>query len=99
MPIRPACHRPLRFPAPEGRPSSAQRGYGARWRKLRAAVLAARPFCESPGCRREAFHVDHVLARIKGGGDEVTNLMALCHSCHSRKTVSCDGGLGRPPQP
>lgn len=94
MPHLPPTHRPTRLPACTGRASSAQRGYDARWRRLRAAVLAERPLCEE--CLTErATDVDHVVAKAKGGGDDRGNLMALCHSCHSRKTVRCDGGLGR----
>lgn len=95
MPIRPPTHKPARLPASDGRPSSARRGYGRQWRKLRAAHLTAHPFCEECG-RAEATDVDHVLSRAKGGSDEAANLRSLCHACHSRKTCVVDGGLGRP---
>lgn len=94
MPERPPTHRPPRAHAPDGRPSASARGYGARWRRLRAAVLAARPVCED--CRREgATDVDHVVARARGGTDDEANLRALCHACHSRKTALRDGAFGR----
>lgn len=46
----------------------ARPGYGSRYRRLRAAVLASSPLCGCPGCRacglvrchRQATTVDHV---------------------------------------
>ena len=29
-------------------------------------------------------HVDHIVAKSKGGSDEVSNLRTLCVSCHSK---------------
>lgn len=68
------------------------------WRRLRKAVLAARPLCES--CRlARSEHVDHVRAHR---GNEAlfldpANLRAVCRSCHSSKTILRDGGFGRAP--
>jgi 5-methylcytosine-specific restriction protein A len=40
-----------------------------------------------------AEHVDHKVALAAGGEKyDEGNLQGLCHSCHSRKTVACDGG-------
>lgn len=94
MPDRPPTHRPARAPIGDGRPSASARGYGSHWRKLRLAILAARPVCEDCG-RESAAHVDHKLALAVGGTNDESNLAALCHSCHSKKTVAVDGGLGR----
>lgn len=30
-------------------------------------------------------HVDHIVAKSQGGGDEVSNLQVLCVSCHAKK--------------
>lgn len=72
----------------------------ARWARLRAAVLRARPLCEH--CQRMgqivvATQVDHVRA-IKDGGEPWArgNLQALCATCHSRKTNAEDGGCFHP---
>ena len=66
------------------------------WRKIRSAVLTEQPLCvicAERGRRTPATQVDHI------DGDAFNNawdnLQALCHSCHSRKTVLEDGGLGR----
>jgi 5-methylcytosine-specific restriction endonuclease McrA len=54
-----------------------------------------RPRCETAGCGHPAEHVDHIVARSRGGADfDPRNLMALCASCHSRKTSTRDGGSG-----
>lgn len=96
MPSRPPTHRPPSSTARQhdARPNSAARGYDRRWRKLRLAVLWEEPVCMI--CHRQrSHHVDHIIAREKGGTDSRENLRGVCHGCHSRKTVAEDGGLGR----
>ncbi len=84
-----AEHRGLRQRAvplrerPRG--SSAERGYGAAWRRLRGLILAREPLCRS--CGRPAQEVDHIVPRALGGSDRRENLQALCSSCHSAKTL------------
>lgn len=99
MPKRPPRHRPLvdtgRPKHSIPRPSAAARGYGRRWRRLRAWYLARHPICELAGCLDPATDVDHIVAKARGGGDELNNLQALCHRHHSQKTALRDGGLGR----
>lgn len=76
------------------RPSSAAQGYGRQWRKLRLMVLREQPICVH--CHREAAtQVDHKVAKAKGGNDDEVNLVGLCHSCHSKKTVKEDGAFRR----
>ncbi len=74
------------------RGSSTQQGYGAAWRKLRKQVLAEEPACRQ--CGEPSTDVDHITPRRPGGSDERTNLQALCHACHSRKTAAMDGCFG-----
>ena len=73
------------------RGNSAQRGYGSTWRKLRAMVLADQPLCViclAAGHVVSATDVDHIVPKRAGGRDEIDNLQALCHECHSRKTLA-----------
>ena len=78
------------------RPSSAERGYDAEWRKVREQFLAEHPWCEKCG-RRRATQVHHITP-LSEGGERLAwaNLEALCAGCHSRHTASHDGGWGNP---
>lgn len=82
-----------------GRGSAAARGYGYRWQKLRLMQLRRQPICADPfaihGTPVEATEVDHIVPRSRGGTDQFENLQSLCKACHSRKTVTIDGGFGR----
>lgn len=76
----------------DGRPSAARRGYGTDWRRLRATIPAANCGC---GARwHPGFHLDHIIARAKGGSDAPGNLRWTCRPCHSAKTAAVDGGFG-----
>ncbi len=74
------------------RPTTAERGYDARWRKLRIQHLRQHPFCEH--CKRDgraelATEVDHIRPISTGGGVlDPDNLQSLCKPCHSRKTLA-----------
>ena len=74
----------------ERRGSSAQRGYDARWQRLRVAFMAAHPLCalcEQRGRTTAATLVDHIQPINDGGAvlDE-DNLQSLCVECHAAKT-------------
>ncbi len=74
----------------EQRGTAAQRGYGGRWQRARAAYLAAHPLCahcQQAGRVTAATDVHHIRPRRDGGSDRWDNLLALCHSCHSKVTA------------
>src|SRR5688572_3520660 len=75
-----------------------QKKYDKRsWRDgLRLRKLAANPLCEDceqSGLTVPAAHVDHRDGNADN--DAWENLRSLCAPCHSRKTVTQDGGFGR----
>lgn len=75
--------------------STAEKGYGRRWQKARAAFLHAHPLCvrcEAQGKLTAATIVDHITPHR---GDPAlfwdrSNWQALCKSCHDRKTMTED---------
>lgn len=82
-------------PTPRG--TTTERGYGYRWQKIRKLVLARDPcckICERQGRLAVSTDVDHITPKSKGGTDDMGNLQGACHSCHSRKTATEDGGFG-----
>lgn len=101
MPSKPPTlnTRPAK-PAPDAdRPSAAARGYGWRWHRTRLVKLALMPLCQDCHDRGEvngATEVDHIdgLGPLGPRGHDLDNLRSLCKSCHSKKTVREDGGLG-----
>jgi 5-methylcytosine-specific restriction protein A len=82
------------------RPSSHARGYGRSWYKMTAAFRQANPLCVkclAEGRTTLATVVDHTIPH-KGNWElyaDPSNWTAMCASCHSRKTVTSDGGFGR----
>lgn len=68
--------------------------YDQDWHKLAARFRRANPHCAVAGCRRKAYHVDHILTvrthphlRLEWG-----NLQSLCHTHHSALTSAYDRG-------
>jgi 5-methylcytosine-specific restriction enzyme A len=71
------------------RPSTAKRGYGARWQRLRKHVLARNPLCvhcTESGRVTMAAEVHHNDGNAFNNVDD--NLVPLCKSCHSRISVT-----------
>jgi 5-methylcytosine-specific restriction protein A len=86
------------------RGSPHARGYTKRWCRVRRSYLQAHPLCADPfGTHRgrpvPGEVVDHIVPLSRGGTHDESNLQTLCASCHSRKTVQCDGGFGHPTGP
>jgi 5-methylcytosine-specific restriction protein A len=96
----PDCRRE----ADRARGSGRERGYTRKWARFRRDYLVFHPVCECDGtccppdgCHQLATDVDHIDGTGRNGprAFDESNLMALAHSCHSRKTVRQDGGFGR----
>ena len=69
-----------------------------RWRSIRAQVLAQQPLCAAcnlHGIVSPAIDVDHVwpLSHSPGLATTISNLQALDHGCHSRKSRQEDRGI------
>ena len=83
------------------RPTTAERGYDAAWQKLRKEHLAAHPACVTCGKIHKSNHVDHIIPHK--GNDTLRldrrNLQTKCHSHHSSKTATHDGGFGHRRKP
>lgn len=100
-------HKPVRQPRQRDkqkdkvydrkRGSAASRGYGRRWQEYRKQFLKRNPTCKL--CGAKAMVVDHVLNARNNPGLFWTpfNHMALCQSCHSKKTIKYDRGFGHKP--
>jgi 5-methylcytosine-specific restriction protein A len=77
---------------PDHREQSQNRGYDARsWRPLSKMVRMEEPLCRA--CLREgrveaATCVDHIIPVTTAPELRLvrSNLQALCHACHTRKT-------------
>lgn len=84
-----------------GRETAAERGYGAEWRATRAAYLEEHPTCECDDCLRlpdwrrpTATDVDHIDGLGPRGprGHDWSNLRAMTHGHHSRRTAADQPG-------
>jgi len=72
----------------ERRGSSSERGYDAKWRRIRARALRLEPlcrFCFAVGRITAAREVDHIDGDSSNNAD--VNLRPLCKPCHSRRTM------------
>lgn len=83
------------------RKTSSQRGYNGKWQRLRESFANHHPalctHCMKKDILKAANHLDHIIPH-KGQDDPLfwdwNNLQWLCHSCHSVKTATEDGGFG-----
>jgi 5-methylcytosine-specific restriction protein A len=91
-------HKQEKYSYDKARGSSNERGYTYRWAKYSKRFRKKNPLCVhclEKGLLTPSEHVDHVIA-VNGADDPLfwdeDNHMALCASCHSRKTVKYDMG-------
>jgi 5-methylcytosine-specific restriction protein A len=68
----------------EERGTPAQRGYDARHRAWRQAILARDPICKLCG-RVPSTVADHVTPLRLGGTWALSNGQGVCERCHNRK--------------
>jgi 5-methylcytosine-specific restriction endonuclease McrA len=59
-------------------------GSTTAWRKLRQSVINRDHCCQMCGTE-ERLTVDHIVPRVLGGTDSMSNLQVLCGSCNSSK--------------
>jgi 5-methylcytosine-specific restriction enzyme A len=98
MPARPITigqsRRPRRTPAIEPqRGTTAERGYDADWKRLRARFLTSNPLCQCTDCmrlgRRWLANVVNHIQDIRDRPDlrlDWDNLQAMSKRCHDRHT-------------
>ena len=69
-----------------------ERGYGHQWTKRRNAVMIRDDYlcqtCQRNGRDTAAQEVDHINPKSQDGGDELSNLEAICKPCHAVKTAA-----------
>ena len=88
----PWINRRPRARAPDvARPNAHQRGYCSQgWKAARREVLLRDNYqCQVCGAvvHGKQAHVDHIVRKADGAGDETSGLQTLCASCHGKKTV------------
>jgi 5-methylcytosine-specific restriction endonuclease McrA len=70
----------------------------AEWQRTRERILVRdMGLCQCDECKASgapllANEVDHKIPRAKGGTDEDSNLQAMNHEHHKRKTIEENGG-------
>ena len=70
----------------ENRPSSHQRGYTRRWRKVRRLKLSIDPLCEmrtlcDGALATQVHHIDHDTSN-----NDLDNLESACARCHAQES-------------
>lgn len=64
---------------------SAHSSRGREWEATRKAVLERDNYLCTYCHTNQATQVDHVLAKVKGGTDDPSNLVSSCKPCNLRK--------------
>lgn len=97
----PWVNRKPRARAPDTqRPNAHQRGYCSKgWKAARREVLLRDGYqCQACGAlvHGKRAHVDHIIRKADGAGDEIAGLQTLCASCHAKKTIRETNGDAKP---
>jgi len=75
---------------PPGRPTAAQRGYGADWRRISARITANAVACHWCGLEfteDDPATADHLIPKARGGTNDESNLVPAHRSCNSRRAA------------
>lgn len=83
--------KPTRRSRPTHRKSYGRRVPPALKRQVLEQANWTCQSCSAHGRTQEATEVDHIIPLFKGGTNDITNLQALCHECHSNKTSDDKG--------
>ena len=85
------AHRNTRWEQHQRGRTPEQQGYGIAWKRLRQVVIRRDQGlcqqCKRDGKIRSGTDVDHIVAKSRGGTDDMSNLELLCRSCHASKTA------------
>lgn len=73
-----------------GKRPGAAKGYGREWAMVRAKVFAAKG-AQCVYCGADAWHVDHVVPKCRGGTDDLDNLVPACSACNTAKGARSAG--------
>ena len=66
--------------------------WSAEWKKQRLRVLKRDGYI-CAYCGQDATEVDHIIARAKGGGHDLDNLVACCKRCNGLKGAMSEGSF------
>jgi len=66
--------------------------WSAEWKKQRLRVLKRDGYV-CAYCGQDATEVDHIIARAKGGGHDLDNLVACCKRCNGLKGAMSEGSF------
>lgn len=83
----PICNKKYQRLKSTSRPSRADRGYDANWKRLSKQLRLLQPYCSICKATKD-LTVDHIIPLSKGGSTVGSNLQVLCRRCNSSKGVS-----------
>jgi 5-methylcytosine-specific restriction endonuclease McrA len=83
----PICNKKYQKFKATSRPSRADRGYDANWKRLSKQLRLLQPYCSICKATND-LTVDHIIPLSSGGFTVESNLQVLCRRCNSSKGSS-----------
>ena len=83
----PICNKKYQKFKATSRPSRADRGYDANWKRLSKQLRLLQPYCSICKATND-LTVDHIIPLSSGGLTVESNLQVLCRGCNSSKGSS-----------